>query len=275
MTELSLSYLGAAGWRIRSDDAGILIDPYFTRLSLWAVLFGRAVPNLDLIRRSTPPADAILVTHPHYDHLMDVPEAARLTAAPVYASPQGADLLERLGTPARQLCPIHPGDHLACGPFEVEVYPSLHRLIFGHVPYEGPLGRDLRPPLRPADYRMDLQYSFRITVGGLRILLASGIRDEPPVEADVLLVGADAGPEQLAAILAASRPGTVLPNHWDDMFAPLHTPERPMMTPPAGLVPSFRRIDLQAFARRVAELRPGCQVILPRRFQPLRLPCPA
>ena len=271
MTDFSLCYLGVAGWRIRAGEASLLVDPYFTRLSMRGVLFGKAEPNLDLIRRSTPPADAILVTHPHYDHLMDVPEAARLTAAMVYASPQGADLLEMLGTPARQLCPIHPGDRLACGPFEIEVYASAHRLIFGSVPYAGLLGRGLKPPLRAADYRMDVQFSLRIMVGGLRILLASGFRAEPPVEAEVLLVGADAGRDALASILAATQPHTVLPNHWDDMFAPLDRPERAMFTPPAGLIPSFRRIDLQAFARLVDQLRPGCEVILPRRFQPIRI----
>jgi len=274
VTDLSLCYLGVAGWRIRAGDASLLLDPYFTRLSMRAVLLGRARPNLDLIRRSTPPADAILVTHPHYDHMMDVPEAARLTAAMVYASPQGADLLERLGTPARQLCPIHPGDHLACGPFEIEVYASQHRLIFGGVPYIGPLMRELRPPLRAADYRMDVQFSLRITMGGLRVLLASGIQDEPPAEAEVLLVGADASRDQLAAILDATRPRCVMPNHWDDLFAPLDRPERPMITPPAGLIPSLKRIDLAAFARLVKQLQPGCEVILPKRFQPIRLPCP-
>lgn len=274
MTELSLCYLGVAGWRIRAGEASLLIDPYFTRLSMWTVLFGRARPDSDLIRRSTPPADAILVTHPHYDHIMDVPEAARLTAAMIYASPQGTDLLEMLGVPARQLCPIHPGDRLACGPFEVEVFASEHRLIFGGVPYAGALGRGLRRPLRAADYRMDIQYSLRITVGGLRVLLTSGIRSEPPVEAEVLLVGADAGREQLATILAATRPHTVLPNHWDDMFAPLDRTERPMMKPPAGLIPSLRRIDLEAFTECVSQIRPSCEVILPKRFQPIRLACP-
>lgn len=274
MSELSLSYLGAAGWRFRLDGASLLIDPYFTRLSMRAMLLGRAVPDIDLIRRSTPSADVILVTHSHYDHLMDVPEAARITAAPVYTSCQGADLLEHLGVPTRQIYPIHPGDHLALGPFEVEVFATPHRLIFGRVPYEGPLRRGLKPPLRAADYRMDFQFSFLISMNGLRLLLASGIRDEPPVEADVLLVGADASRTQLETMLRASRPRYVLPNHWDDMFLSLGGSARPMITPPAGLIPTFRRIDLRAFARTVLELQPGCEVILPDPFKPYRLPCP-
>lgn len=274
MKDLTLCYLGAAGWRIRAAETSLLIDPYFTRMSMLATLLDRAVPDVALIRRSTPPSDAILVTHPHHDHLMDVPEAARVTSARVYASEQGSVLLEKLGVPAQQLYPIFPGDHLACGLFEIKVFTSPHRLIFGWVPYEGPLRGDVKPPLRAADYRMDVQFSFLITINGLRILLASGIREEPAVEADILLVGADASRDQLYAILSASKPRIVMPNHWDDMFLSLDSHVRPMITPPASLIPTFKRVDLKAFARSVAELRPGCEVILPKRFQPCHLPYP-
>jgi L-ascorbate metabolism protein UlaG (beta-lactamase superfamily) len=272
--DFSLCYLGAAGWRIRAADTSLLIDPYFTRISMWATLLGKAVPNVELIRRSTPPTDAILVTHPHHDHLMDVPEAARITSAKVYASEQGAELLERLGVASQQLYPIYPGDHLACGIFEIQVFATPHRLIFGGVPYEGPLKNHFKPPLRAADYRMDVQFSFLITINGLRILLASGIRDEPAVEADIVLVGADASRDQLYAILSASKPRIVMPNHWDDMFLSLDSTVRPMLTPPVSLIPKFKRIDLKAFARSVAELQPGVEVILPKRFQPCHLPYP-
>jgi hypothetical protein len=121
---------------------------------------------------------------------------------------------------------------------------------------------------------MDVQFSFLITAGGLRVLLASGVREEPQVEVDVLLVGADANREQLAAILDATQPRCVLPNHWDDMFRPLSGNARPMMSPPTVLIPTFRRVNLQAFARTVRELRPGCEVILPDLCKPYRMVCP-
>jgi hypothetical protein len=272
VNHVSLSYLGAAGWHFRAEQASLLVDPYFTRMSMPAILLSRAVADAELISRYTPPADAILVTHPHVDHLMDVPQAARITGAPMYASPQGSDLLEFLGVPPSQIVPIQAGDSLAIGPFEAEVYDSPHRLIFGDVPYHGPLEHGLKPPLRASDYRMDCQFSFLIAVRGLRLLIASGIQCEPPAEADVLLVGADASREQLGRILGATRPRWVLPNHWDDMFRPLDRPARPMITPPSGLMPGLRRIDLQAFARTVCELHPACEVILPDRFKPYHFP---
>ncbi len=263
---ITLRYLGAAGWHFEHPDGRLLIDPYFTRLPLRQVALGRAIPDAAAIAHHTPPAGHLLVTHAHYDHLMDVPEAARLTGASIYASPQGCALLALLGVPADRLRGIGPGDALACGPFRVTVYRSRHRRIFGRIPYTGPLRPGLRPPLQARDYRMDSLLSFRVEAEGVSVLVASGIEAEPAVQADVLLIGADASPARLGAILAGCRPRLVLPNHWDDMFQPLDRPVRPMIVPPAGLIPTLRRIDLAAFASRVRALSPETAVLIPDRF---------
>lgn len=269
--DMALRYLGVAGWELCTPAHCLLIDPLFTRLPLWKVVAGRAVPDVDAIRAHTPPAAGlVLVTHPHYDHIMDVPEVARITGAVVYASPQGCDLLAVLGVPAEQRQPITHGDTLTCGDFTVEVHHTPHRVIFGRVPYAGPLRSHLKPPLRASDYRIDQHFSFCISAGSIRILVASGIDDEPPVEADVLLVGADASRGQLARILSAVKPRLVMPNHWDDMFRPLSKPVRPSIKPTHGLaIP--RRIDLSGWARLVGELAPGARVVIPTHFETYRL----
>lgn len=271
MTALSLRYLGVAGWHLSTPDSSLVIDPYFTRLSQWRVMTGLAIPDPGLIRQHLPSADWILVTHPHYDHLMDVPEAASITGAGVYASPQGVELLAILGVPQEQLFTIQPGDRLNCGDFEIEAYTSLHRQILGSVPYQEPLKPNLKPPLRAGDYRIRQQFSFLITAGETRVLIASGIDREPVVEADVLLVGADASQEQLRTILGGVRPRMVFPNHWDDMFRPLSKPTRPMIKPPKYILFIPRRIDLQAFAHTVQAIQPGTSVVLPDLFKPYDL----
>ncbi len=265
---VTIRYLGVAGWHLATPHTSLLIDPYFTRMPPLRVAFGRAVPDLALIAAHTPPADAVLVTHPHYDHLMDVPEAARASGARVLASAQGCALLDALGVPGETTQVIAPGDRLEIGDFAVEVYLSTHRTILGRIPYRGPLRVGLRPPLPASDYRIDRQFSFRITAGDVRILIASGIDDEPQVAADVLLVGADASRGQLARILEGVRPRVVMPNHWDDMFRPLSRPVRPMVKPPRGLIPAGR-IDLGAWCGLVEEIAPEARVVVPAWFEPV------
>jgi L-ascorbate metabolism protein UlaG (beta-lactamase superfamily) len=262
-----LTYLGTAGWHLSDGDYNLVIDPYFTRISMRTLVFGRAVPDTTLIVRHMPLTDALLVTHPHYDHIMDVPEAARITGAPVWASPQGCELLHLLDVPDTQICTMHPGDVLPLGPFTVEVYESQHRMVFGSIPYAGRLKKGLQPPLRGGDYRMDVQYSFRVIAGDQRILVTSGIDDEPALEAEVLLVGADATRDQLVPILNAAKPRLVLPNHWDDMFQPLSQPTRTMMTPPPTRIPNFKRINLEEWTQLVRDLAPDAEIVIPRLFE--------
>ncbi len=265
---LELCYLGAAGWHLRSPHYSLLIDPYFTRLPLHSVLGNRRVaPDQQAIEAHTPPADGILISHPHYDHIMDVPEIVRITGALIYASPQSRKLLTLLGVPKQQVYSILPNDRLSLGDFKIEVHTSRHRRIFGRVPCQGPLTSDLEPPLRVRDYRMQRLYSFRISIGKKRITVTSGLDAEPTLGTDTLLVGADASREQLAPILSSMRPRLVFPNHWDDMFRPLSEPIRPMLIPPKGLLPSLERINLSTFADQVRALAPSAKVVIPQHFE--------
>lgn len=268
---LEVTYLGVAGWRLAAPDCAVLIDPYVTRLPMLRVVFGRAVPDAAAIARYVPAAAAVLVTHPHYDHIMDVPEVVQRQSIPAYASQQGCELLTALGVEEKQQRCIAPGDRVEVGPFTVEVYGSRHRTIFGRIPSEGPLPARLSPPLRPLDYRIRQQFSFRITGNGLSVLVASGVDDEPAVPADVLLVGADASSEQLTRILGATQPRLVLPNHWDDMFRTRDRPPRPMISPPRRLVFIPHRIDLDRWAARVRSICPAARVMIPVHGKPVDL----
>lgn len=271
MADIELRYLGTAGWYLRTAGQGLLLDPFFTRLPMWRAVAGRARPARQIIETRTPPADWIFVTHAHYDHIMDVPDAAAFTGADVYASQQSCDLLRILGMPGSQVHVIRDGEQIICGPYTVEVHVSRHRTIFGRIPYQGRLRRGLVPPLRARDYRIDVQYSLRIGVGGVTILVTSGVDDEPAVRSDVLIVGADAGQARLNPILKGVQPRLVLPNHWDDMFRPLSKPVRPMRVPPQGIIPSLKRIDLAAFTAQVRQAWPAARVLLPDLFTPYRL----
>ena len=94
-------WLGVAGIELLSSeelmaDESLLIDPFFTRPPIWRLWFGRVAPNPARIPASLPRCDHILVSHAHYDHLLDVPVIARRTLARVYGSANTCALLQSL-----------------------------------------------------------------------------------------------------------------------------------------------------------------------------------
>jgi L-ascorbate metabolism protein UlaG (beta-lactamase superfamily) len=271
---LAFRWLGAAGLAFQAGGRTLLIDPFFTRPPVRALLaLERVRPDPALVARHAPPADYVLVTHAHYDHLLDVPEVLRLTGARAYGSANTCDLLALHGLPAARLTAIRPGDRLALGPFAVEVFPARHT----HTPLDrwinGPLPDHLkrersRLPLRLIDYRMDDCFSFRIQAGGQTLLVGNH-----PVPAGLLFLSPYHPDGRLGALLAAARPRLVAPIHWDDFTRPLSRPLRPMLVSRRqGLAgwPPVRRLDLAAFARQVKAILPEAHVLAPELFKEYR-----
>ena len=270
---MELRWLGVAGIELRSGSQILAIDPYFTRAPLRRLpgLLGRMQSDARLVAAQVPHCDFVLVTHPHYDHLADVPEVVRNTGATAFGSANACRLLAALGVPAQQVRQIRAGDALTLGDFRVEVLPGKH----GHVPLAGLFNRrlssHLRPPLRAWDYRMDCCFSFLVHAAGYRVLVGLGEYPEEAPAADVLCVGVINSPECYRSLLRRIRPQIVVPIHWDDLFRPLSQPTRPMLAPPAWTIPPLRRVDLAGFAQMIRAMSPATRVIIPEMFHPYRL----
>lgn len=267
--QCTLTWLGNAGFEFTLGRQILLVDPFLTRPPAGKVYFGRAAPDIQAIRARIHRCDGILITHAHFDHFMDTPEIARHTHAVIYGSENTCALAGLLGVPEGQARLVKAGERFTIGELRVEAIPAAHPWIPGYT--RGQLNGRIHTPLRLREYRMDSCLSFRITWQGKRILVWSSTRTQGALPADLLICRAVSDQGWYRRMMEAARPRVVIPAHWDDMFRPLSEPVRAFFSPPRLAFPPVRRIDLGEFERKVLNACPGCRVLLPERFEEVKI----
>ncbi len=272
LRRLSVRWLGTAGYELSAEGTTVLIDPYLTRVSLWRYLFSRISPAASRVRQWVTRADAVLVGHSHFDHVMDVPLIAMLTGATVYGSRSTSTLCGTAGVrPDRMVTFPERGLEFELGPFHVRAVPSEHsRFYFGRIPYPGEIPPTCELPMRGSRYRCGQVFSFHIRVGRLSLyhcgsanLLddAISLGSSDGVDALLVCIAGRASTERLMPRLFRQlSPRRVVPMHYDNFFRPLGSP--------MGLLPDtrFGRFvdDVQRVSREtpVSTLEPGSAIEL-------------
>jgi len=256
---LNFRWLGVAGVELSSAGQALVVDPYFTRVAALRLL-GPVCSDSRLAASCIRRADHVLVTHPHVDHVMDVPAVLRLTGAVGLGSAHTCRLLSGAGIPSRQIREIHPWEMLSLGAAQVQVLPADHIRFFGLPVSAGPLPSPLRFPLRGFDYRMDQDFAFLIIWEGLRILIWSGALAAPIPDVDVAFVNLSMDARRFWPMLPVSRPRLLIPIHWENFMRPLDRPLRPSLRFP-------NTIRLAGFREGVARVLPESRVCLPEMFR--------
>jgi L-ascorbate metabolism protein UlaG (beta-lactamase superfamily) len=266
---LSFRWLGTAGIELQSRGGRLLIDPYLSRFPLHCALFGRHPPRRDVVLRHVQSAQTVLVSHAHFDHLLDVPTVCGELGATAYGSPNTCAILRAHGIPSERVQDTAAGESFRVGRFDIRVFPGRHGRMAGVLPYAGPLPKRLKPPLRLSDYRMDSIFSFFIRTPEASILVWNHPETKDIPKADILFFCPLWGAGSCAGAAKAARASMIVPVHWDNFFSPLDRPPRPMLVPPGWRSPWFRRTDPESFAANLKRLLPDVSVRIPDPFDPV------
>ncbi len=222
-----VTYLGTNGYQFEFNGHALLVDPYFSRVDLTSVALGSRIhPNISRINDGMRHVasgncrmDAILVTHGHFDHLLDVPIIMSKMQARLIASAPSVDLAKRAGASFGDA--VRPGEVRRIGPWKIRVLLATHDRLFGKVPFEKP--RSQAGPPQRADWICGEPLAFLIEVNGQRIYIDSGgtpAQLPPDEDVDLAILGM-ALPDsraRLATALGRLQPRYILPSHQDNFF---------------------------------------------------------
>lgn len=119
---MKITWMTTASVILESEGARAVFDPFFP------------IPFTDKKITDTPfesseaykNADAVFLTHGHFDHILFVPRLYKDTDIPVYATKTPARTLVREGMAEGQIKVISPGDVLNTGPFRIKIYRGRH-----------------------------------------------------------------------------------------------------------------------------------------------------
>jgi L-ascorbate metabolism protein UlaG (beta-lactamase superfamily) len=286
--QVILKYLGTAGWEITDGTTTILIDPYLSRINgpappgggsghpiegdprrsyTWADV---ATPDIAAIDAHIQRADFVVVTHTHYDHILDVPHIALKTHATVIGTESTENVMRAYGVPEEQLITVRGGEDYQFRGFSLKVIPSIHSpLDHKHYFSSATAPAGMKAPLTLEQIHPEggtLAYLIRfpehqiLAFGGMNYIE----REIAGLEPDVVLIGAGASRKEIhdytgRLLRDLHFPAVVLPTHWDNFLLPYEASQQPAFD------------ALQSFLHEIAVVSPKTKVIVPKYFQPIPL----
>jgi L-ascorbate metabolism protein UlaG (beta-lactamase superfamily) len=228
-----VTYLGVNGYQFEANGHALLVDPYFTRAGLTSIAFQQRLQPNDTrigigLRHVRSRVDAVLVTHAHFDHLLDIPEIVERTNTRLLGGATAVNLAMSCGLDRSRCLVVEPGSSRVIGSWRIRILPSAHDRIFGWLPFRGTTAQPGTCPAKASDWRLGEPMAFLIEANGKQIYIDSGGTLEVlppaqvvPVDLAILGVALRDSRKRLHPAIDRLRPKYVLPSHQDDFFSPV------------------------------------------------------
>ena len=229
-----------------------------------------ASPDVAAIDARIQRADFVLVTHTHYDHILDVPHIALKTRAAVIGTESTENVMRAYAVPEQQLLTVRGGEDYQFDSFSLKVIPSIHSPL-DHKRYfsSATAPARMKAPLTLEQIHPEggtLAYLIRFH--GHQILAFGGMnyieREIVGLEPDVALIGAGASRKEVydysgRLMRGLHYPAMVVPTHWDNFLAPYGASQQPSLD------------ALQSFVQEIRAASPKTKIIVPKYFEAIPL----
>ena len=256
--EVTVTYLGASTLLFDDGKTSFLVDAYLSRLALKELVFRRvqtdtAKVNSVLLQAQTRDLDAILITHTHFDHVLDAGYIARTTGAKVFGSASARQICLGSGVPDERIHVIEDGYRLSLGQFDILFVSVVHSPM---SIFMDDLGRTIDAPISPpkhiVHYREGGSFHLLIRHNGHSLYVnpsASDVDQIPDsIRAEVVFLGMGLmrRPTQEFRFrhyqhsVAKLEPCLVVPIHWDNYCLP---DARTLDLIPASISPTSNWFD--------------------------------
>jgi L-ascorbate metabolism protein UlaG (beta-lactamase superfamily) len=222
---MDLTWLGTAGFIVKSNEGEIVFDPFLSR--------GNGEPSPFNVK-SFENAQTLFVGHGHFDHTFDIPEIANGTDLKIYAPGLTGQILRMRGVPKSR---IHNASNkeILSKPFKVRAFHSSHVIFDAPLVVRTAKRCGVKGCLHALNvglsYPMGLVQTYLFEVSGKKVLFISsaGCSDRElqiyqKLDVDYLLAplqGHSKIQEIAAEQTAIINPKVVIPHHHDDFYPPL------------------------------------------------------
>ncbi len=247
---MKIIWYGTATVMLESGSTRLLFDPYLKRNKK---LFPVPLEETDT-------ADAVLITHPHFDHFIDID--AFSGKKPVFVSENGIAIAKKMGCKTENMVPMSAGQCLKIGNFTIKTHQSRHCVfdlltILGVAFSPRTYFRYFVPGIKrifdTAHYVItDDIYAMEVSDGEKTVMLlgSAGLGEaDYPKGCDLLVFpyqGRSHMDRYMKKFLEVFRPKGVMIDHFDDAFPPY-----------------THRMNVKKFAPAVEECLPGARALVP------------
>lgn len=172
---LEVKWYGTTCLSFEDEKTRIIVDPFVTRVSLLSTVLNKNLgSNKKRVKKYFGPSKKktiILITHTHFDHVLDLPEVMRLNPnAIVYGTKDVEPILTGHGIKSSRLKIIGEGSNLEVGDFKVNFFEVKHSSLPFNINFAR--GKSMVDKESGAlDYKMESNLSLNIQHPKRNILL--------------------------------------------------------------------------------------------------------